>query len=92
MNLVSIIIIINIINICMSIDINYSKYKLKIYGLRFLVFKKKYAPKIIYSVKNFYDKCYNKSIVSLAEGMNDYNSNFTEEEKFIIETIISLCY
>ena len=76
----------------MSIDINYSKYKLKTYGLRFMVFKKKYAPKIIYSLKNFYDKCYNKSIVSLAEGMNDYNSNFTEEEKFIIETIISLCY
>jgi hypothetical protein len=47
---------------------------------------------MIYSLKNFYDKCYNKSIVSLAEGMNDYNSNFTEEEKFIIETIISLCY
>jgi len=92
MNLVSIIIIINIINICMSIDINYSKYKLKIYSLRFLVFKKKNAPKMIYSLKNFYDKCYNKSIVSLAEGMNDYNSNFTEEEKFIIETIISLCY
>ena len=92
MNLVSIIIIINIINICMSIDINYSKYKLKIYGLRFLVFKKKNAPKMIYALKNFYDKCYNKSIVSLAEGMNDYNSNFTEEEKFIIETIISLCY
>jgi len=92
MNLVSIIIIINIINICMSIDINYSKYKLKIYGLRFLVFKKKNAPKMIYALKNLYDKCYNKSIVSLAEGMNDYNSNFTEEEKFIIETIISLCY
>jgi len=92
MNLVSIIIIINIINLCMSIDINYSKYKLKIYGLRFLVFKKKNAPKMIYALKNLYDKYYNKSIVSLAEGMNDYNSNFTEEEKFIIETIISLCY
>lgn len=76
----------------MSIDINYSKYKLKIYGLRFLVFKKKNAPKMIHALKKIYDKYYNKSIVSLAEGMNDYNSNFTEEEKFIIETIISLCY
>jgi hypothetical protein len=24
--------------------------------------------------------------------MNDYNNNFTEEEKIIIETILSLCY
>ena len=92
MNLVSIIIIINIINLCMSIDINYSKYKLKNYGLRILIFKKKYAPKMIHALKKIYDKCYNKTIVSLAEGMNDYNSNFTEEEKIIIETIISLCY
>jgi flagellar motor component MotA len=68
----------------MSIDINYSKYKIKMFGLRFLVFKKKDAPKLLKVFKKFYDNCYDKSIVSLAEGMNDYNNNFTEEEKFII--------
>jgi len=62
------------------------------YGLRFLVLKKKSAPKLLKVFKKFYDKCYDKSIVSLAEGINDYNNNFTEEEKYIIETLISLCY
>jgi hypothetical protein len=92
MNILTIIIILNIINLCSSIDINYSKYKLKTYGLRFLVFKKKNAPKILNTLKKFYNKCYEKTIVSIGEGMNDYNSNFTEEEKIIIETILSLCY
>jgi flagellar motor component MotA len=92
MNIISFIIIISLINTFASIDINYSKYKMKIYGLRFLVFKKKNAPKILKALKNFYDKCYDRSMVSLAEGMNDYNNNFTEEEKLIIETLISLCY
>jgi DNA replication initiation complex subunit (GINS family) len=55
-------------------------------------YSKKNAPKIFKAFRNFYDKCYDKSIVSLAEGINDYNNNFTDEEKLIIETLISLCY
>jgi len=73
-------------------DLSYSKYKLKMYGLRFLVFKKRGAPKLLNALKKFSVRCYNKSIVSLAEGMNDYNNNLTEDEKIIIETILSLCY
>jgi hypothetical protein len=92
MNIITFIIIIGLINAFSSIDINYSKYKLKTYGLRILVFKKKSAPKIIQALKKFYNRCYDKSIVTIAEGMNDYNSNFTDEEKLIIETILSLCY
>ena len=61
------------------------------YGLRFFVFKKRGAPKLLNAFKNFYIRCYDKSIVSIAEGMNEYNNNFTEEDKIIIETIISLC-
>lgn len=75
-----------------SMDISYSKYKLKMYGLRFLVFKKRGAPKLLNTFKKFSVICYNKSIVSLAEGMNDYNNNLSEDQKIIIETIISLCY
>lgn len=92
MKIIAFIIIFNLINAFTSIDINYSKYKMKIYGLKFLVFKKKNAPKIFKAFTKFYDRCYNKTIVSLAEGLNDYNNNFTDEEKFIIETLISLCY
>ena len=75
-----------------SMDISYSKYKLKMYGLRFLVFKKRGASKLLNAFKKFSVICYNKSIVSLAEGMNDYNNNLTEDQKIILETIISLCY
>ena len=93
MNFIIIIILLNIINVCFSsMDISYSKYKLKMYGLRFFVFKKRGVPKLLNVLKKVSVNCYNKSIVSLAQGMNDYNNNLTEDEKIIIETIISLCY
>jgi hypothetical protein len=88
MNIIVIIIFLAIINLFNSIDINYSKYKLKIYGFKFLVYKKNYSRKLI----KVLNSSYNKSIVCLAEKINDYNNNFTEEEKIIIETILSLCY
>ena len=93
MNSITIIIISSfLMSVVTSMDINYNRYKLKNYGLRILVFKKKSGPKILNALKKFYDKCYEKSVASIAEGMNDYNNNFTEEEKLIIETLISLCY
>jgi len=92
MNILSVIIILHAICIASSMDINYNKYRLKNYTLRILVLKKKNAPKIINAIKNFYNKCYDKTVVSIGEGMCDYNNNFTEEEKTIIETILSLCY
>jgi flagellar motor component MotA len=92
MNIIPIIIIISLINTFVAIDINYSKYKLKNCGLRLLVFKKKNVPKIINTLKEFYNKCSDKSIVSIAEGINEYNNTFTEEEKIIIETLLALCY
>ena len=36
--------------------------------------------------------CYEKSISCIGEGISDYNNKLTENEKTIIETIISLCY
>jgi flagellar motor component MotA len=92
MNILSVIIILHAACIAFSMDINYNRCRLKNYTLRILVLKKKNAPKILNAIKRFYNKCYDKSVVSIAEGMNDYNSNFTEEEKIIIETILSLCY
>jgi len=92
MNILSVIIILHAVCIAFSMDINYNRYRLKNYTLRILVLKKKNTPKILNAIKRFYNKCYDKTVVSIAEGMNDYNNNFTEEEKIIIETILSLCY
>ena len=91
MNIVAIIIILNIISAAVSIDINYSKYRLKNYGLRFIVFKKKTGPIILNTIRNFYDKCYNKSIACIGQGMCEYNA-LPEEDKILIETALSLCY
>ena len=90
MNIV-IILILSIIYKLYSMDLNYNKYKLKNLGLRFIVFKKKSSPIILKKLKYFYEKCYNKSISSLGEGLIEYN-NLSEDDKMIIETILSLCY
>lgn len=61
-------------------------------ALRVIVFKEKKAPRILQRLKLFYNACCDKSIACMGEGMNEYNNTFTEEQKLIIETIISLCY
>jgi hypothetical protein len=48
--------------------------------------------KIFKEIKNFYKICYNKSISCIGQGISDYNNKLTENEKIIVETIISLCY
>jgi len=95
MNTIIIVVILNILlHLCgeySSIDLNYSRYRLKNVGLRFLVFKKKNVPIILKKFKNFYNACYNKSIASVGEGVCEFN-NLSDEDKTIIETILSLCY
>jgi len=90
MNLLCLILILSALNI-IAIDINYNRYKLRNFGLRFLVFKEKKAPKLFKRFQHFYERCYNKSITSIAKGVNDYNE-LSEDDRLIIETIISLCY
>ena len=48
--------------------------------------------KIFKEFKNFYKICYNKSISCIVQGVSDYNNKLTEDEKTIIEAIISLYY
>jgi hypothetical protein len=47
--------------------------------------------KIMKTIKNKLEIYYNKSIVSIAEGITTYNE-LSEDDKTIIETIISSCY
>ena len=72
-------------------DLSYTKYKLKNYSLRLIIYKKKAIPQIFKILQKFYNRCYEKSIVSIGQGINDYN-NLSEDDKSIIETILSLCY
>ena len=60
-------------------------------GLRMIIFKEKKLPKILEKIKSFYELCYYKSIVSMSDGINEYY-NLSEEDRTLIETIISLCY
>jgi hypothetical protein len=57
-------------------------------GLRMVIFKEKKLPKILEKFRNFYELCYIKSVASVSEGIN----NLSEEERALIEAIISLCY
>ena len=66
-------------------------YNLNRLGLRYVIFKKKTLLKIVKRVVNNFDIYYNKSIVSVSEGINNYN-DLSESERTLIETIISLCY
>lgn len=60
-------------------------------GLRIIVFKEKKLGKIFKGIKNLSEIYYNKMIVYTAEGINKYNE-LSDEDKSIIETIISLYY
>ena len=59
--------------------------------LKLVLFSDKKNIKIFKELNNFYKICYNKSISCIGQGISDYN-NLTEDEKQIVEAIISLCY
>jgi len=83
--------LINIMTIC-SVTTN---TKMRNLGLRFIVFKEKKMARILkgikYEIKNLSQIYYNKILVCTAEGLNVYN-DLTEEERIILETVLSLCY
>lgn len=59
--------------------------------LRCVVVKQKKIPILINKFKNFYKLCYDKTIKTMSEGVINYNQ-LSEEEKTIIEAVISLAY
>ena len=56
--------------------------------LRFILLSDKRNIKIFKEFKHFY----NKSIICIGQGVSDYNNNLSEDEKTILEVILSLCY
>jgi len=60
-------------------------------GFKMIILKEKSLPKFIKNFKSFYELYYNKSVAFIGERLGDYN-NLSEEDRTLIETIISLCY
>jgi hypothetical protein len=90
--LLKLIIIINLLKqITFVTCISSCNLRLRNAGLRFVVFKEKKVGKILKKIKNFSDIYYNNIIASTGIAMNNYNE-LSEDEKTIIEALISLCY
>ena len=81
---------ISFLNICSS-SVNNNGILIKNKFLKILLLSDKRNIKIFKEVKNLYKICYNKSIDTIIQGLSDYN-NLSEDDKLIIEAIISLCY
>jgi hypothetical protein len=60
-------------------------------NLKLILLRDKRNIKIFKECKNFYKFYYDKSMLSIVHGVSSYNT-LTDDEKTIIETIISLCY
>ena len=84
------ILFISLLNNVTSITSNYGA-SLKNSYLKLLLLGDKRNIKIFKEFKNFYKICYNKSISCIGQGISDYNT-LTDDEKTIVEAIISLYY
>jgi hypothetical protein len=75
-----------------SVSTNLSGHcRIRNLALRMIVFKEKKLSKILLRLKNLSNIYYNKAIVSTAEGIIKYN-DLPDDDKTIIEAIISFCY
>lgn len=90
MNIVILILLLNIIA-CASSKFPCNNYTLSRLSLRYIVFKEKTMAKILKKIVNKIHFYHTKTIVTVAEGVTTFNE-LSEDEKTLIETIISLCY
>ena len=79
--------LLNIIHYISSININRNNSLRKI-TFKMIILKKKTLPKLLNKIRDFCTNCYNKSLVSVSEGIHEYNK-LTEEEKLILDFVIS---
>jgi hypothetical protein len=88
MNAIKFIILLNLINIIVAITEN-NGLRFRNFGLRLIVFKEKKINKMVSIINNNLQKCHDKVVVYVADCINSYNE-FSEDEKILIETAISL--
>ena len=79
------------VNSSINIKITNTNHLLRNTSLRLIILTKKTSPKCIQEFKDFYTVCYTKVIASINKKLIEYNS-LSEEDRTLIETIISLCY
>ena len=84
-------IILSLINIINATNTNYG-IRIRNTTLRMFILNDKKNMKLFKEFKKHYEIYYNKSIAYISQGIIDYNVNLSEDEKSIIEIIISLCY
>jgi hypothetical protein len=85
-------VLLHILYIVSAINQNFNyNIQLRNAGFKMIILKEKSLPKFIKNFKSFYELYYNKSLAFIGERLGDYN-NLSEEDRTLIETIISLCY
>lgn len=94
MNIVILLFLLNAIHLVFTKfafnNYNYN-HSLNRFSLRCIVFREKKLVKIMKKIKNNLDIYHNKSIACVAEGVIGFN-DLSEDEKTLIEAVISLCY
>ena len=98
MNYYIVFILVNIINIMRIYAVNpfhnrfmVDRINLERVSFKYIIFKEKTLKKMLKTIKNTYEIYHNKSLISIAEGIMYYNE-LSEDEKTLIEAIISLGY
>ena len=96
MYIISCILLLNLINnvfatnnVCL-VNYYYTQH-MRNTGFRIVIFKEKTIPKMMKKLQFFYEQCCYKSIASIGEGVCEYLL-LAEEERTLIESVISLCY
>ncbi len=79
------------INFVHSITSNQNNLRLRNLGLRIIVFKKKKLNKLLVNFHKIGENYYNKSLVLTANGVNYYNE-LSEDDKMLLDAVLSLCY
>lgn len=83
--------LLNLLNKLVNTMNNVYNNRLRNFGLRIIVFKEKKLVKILKEINKLKQIYYNKAIICTFDGINSYNE-LSDDDKTIIETIISLCY
>jgi hypothetical protein len=91
-NILILVIIFNVVT-SSSLNNNFNNFNnnLKNTYLRLFIFGDKNNYLIFKNFNKLKRLYYNKAMVSLSDGITNYNT-LSEEDKIIIETILSLCY
>lgn len=92
MNYIKNILFLNFISIIIAITNNNNNYGIRIrnMGLRLIVLKEKKIHKILNNIHNNINKYHDNIIVYVANSIYRYNE-LSEDDRLLIETVISLC-